>query len=106
MESQEHFDILIIGAGISGIDAAYHLQTTFPGKTYGYEMVSGAVLASTGVARDPRLCGQANHCHWKRRYGGFLVSHCDARDLAPDKFRGDRGNGSEIEGLRAGERRS
>jgi monooxygenase len=34
MESQEHFDILIIGAGISGIDAAYHLQTTFPGKTY------------------------------------------------------------------------
>lgn len=34
METQEHFDILIIGAGISGIDAAYRLQTAFPGKTY------------------------------------------------------------------------
>jgi cation diffusion facilitator CzcD-associated flavoprotein CzcO len=34
MESQEHFDILIMGAGISGIDAAYHLQTAFPRKTY------------------------------------------------------------------------
>src|SRR5271154_4917295 len=34
METQEHFDILIIGAGISGVDAAYRLQTAFPGKTY------------------------------------------------------------------------
>jgi cation diffusion facilitator CzcD-associated flavoprotein CzcO len=34
METQEHFDILIVGAGISGIDAAYRLQTAFPGKTY------------------------------------------------------------------------
>src|SRR5580700_5209075 len=36
----------------------------------GHESVSGAVLASTGVARGPRLCRQANYCHWKRCYGG------------------------------------
>jgi len=30
----EHFDVLIVGAGISGIGAAYHLQTKCPGKTY------------------------------------------------------------------------
>ena len=29
-----HYDAIIIGAGISGISAAYHLQTYNPGKTY------------------------------------------------------------------------
>lgn len=29
-----HFDVLIVGAGISGIDAAYHLQQRHPGKTF------------------------------------------------------------------------
>lgn len=30
----EHFDVLIMGAGLSGIDAAYHLQKRCPKKTY------------------------------------------------------------------------
>jgi monooxygenase len=29
----EHFDVLIVGAGLSGIGAAYHLQTELPSKT-------------------------------------------------------------------------
>lgn len=29
-----HFDVLIVGAGISGIDAAYHLQTYLPEKSF------------------------------------------------------------------------
>ncbi|MAL78400.1 MAG: FAD-containing monooxygenase EthA [Sneathiella sp.] len=29
-----YFDVLIIGAGISGIDAAYHLQKNCPGKSF------------------------------------------------------------------------
>src|SRR5436305_11004894 len=32
--AQEHFDVLIIGAGLSGIGAACHLQADCPGKTY------------------------------------------------------------------------
>ncbi len=32
--SSEHFDILIVGAGLSGIGAGYHLQTHCPGKSY------------------------------------------------------------------------
>jgi len=30
----EHFDVLIVGAGISGIGAAYHLQDCCPNKSY------------------------------------------------------------------------
>lgn len=30
----EHFDVLIVGAGLSGVGAAVHLQTTCPGRSY------------------------------------------------------------------------
>jgi cation diffusion facilitator CzcD-associated flavoprotein CzcO len=33
-QTPEHFDVLIVGAGISGIDAAYHLQQQCPGKRF------------------------------------------------------------------------
>jgi cation diffusion facilitator CzcD-associated flavoprotein CzcO len=32
--SVEHFDVLIVGAGLSGIGAAWHLQKECPGKSY------------------------------------------------------------------------
>jgi cation diffusion facilitator CzcD-associated flavoprotein CzcO len=30
----EHFDVIVVGAGISGVGAAYHLRTQCPGKTF------------------------------------------------------------------------
>jgi cation diffusion facilitator CzcD-associated flavoprotein CzcO len=30
----EHYDVLIVGAGISGIGAAYHIKTRCPGRTF------------------------------------------------------------------------
>jgi len=30
----EYFDVLIVGAGLSGIGAAWHLQDKCPGKCY------------------------------------------------------------------------
>jgi monooxygenase len=30
----EHFDVLIMGVGLSGIDAAYHLQKLCPRKSF------------------------------------------------------------------------
>src|SRR5438034_1180213 len=30
----EHFDVLIVGAGITGIDGAYHLSTQCPDKSF------------------------------------------------------------------------
>ncbi len=32
--SRTHFDVVIIGAGLSGVGAAHHLQAQCPGKTY------------------------------------------------------------------------
>lgn len=34
IEAGSHLDVAIIGAGISGIDAAYHLQRAFPDKSF------------------------------------------------------------------------
>ena len=31
---QDHVDVLIVGAGLSGIGAAYHLQKNCPGKSF------------------------------------------------------------------------
>src|SRR5205823_14011864 len=33
-QHQHHVDVLIVGAGLSGIAAAYHLQAACPGKSY------------------------------------------------------------------------
>ena len=30
----EHFDVVIIGGGLSGVGAGYHLQTNCPSRTY------------------------------------------------------------------------
>src|SRR6478609_9201016 len=32
--AQDHFDVLIVGAGLSGIGAGYHLQANCPGRSY------------------------------------------------------------------------
>src|ERR1700747_1220995 len=33
-QAAEHFDVLIVGAGISGIGSAYHLATQLPGTSF------------------------------------------------------------------------
>jgi monooxygenase len=33
-EMSEHFDVIVVGAGLSGIGAAHHLSTRCPGKTF------------------------------------------------------------------------
>ena len=56
-----HFDVLIAGAGISGIGSAYHLQTQCPGKSYlildALESYGGTWLTHTypGIRSDSDL---------------------------------------------------
>ena len=49
----EHFDVLIIGAGLSGIGAAWHLQKRCPGKSYAIFEGRGAIGGTWDLFRYP-----------------------------------------------------
>ncbi len=49
----EHFDVLIIGAGLSGIGAAWHLQKRLPQKSYAIFEGRGAIGGTWDLFRYP-----------------------------------------------------
>lgn len=49
----EHLDVLIIGAGLSGIGAAYHLQTHCPGRSYAVVEARTAMGGTWDLFRYP-----------------------------------------------------
>lgn len=51
----EHVDVLIVGAGISGIDAAYHLQKRCPGKSYAIMEGRDAIGGTWDLFRYPGI---------------------------------------------------
>ena len=51
----EHFDVLIVGAGLSGIGAAYHLQRDCPGKTYAILEARGVIGGTWDLFRYPGI---------------------------------------------------
>ena len=51
----EHLDVLIVGAGISGIDAAWHLQKRCPGKTYAILEVRTRIGGTWDLFRYPGI---------------------------------------------------
>jgi monooxygenase len=56
--ARDHFDVIIVGAGLSGIGAAKHLQDNCPGKTYaileGREAIGGTwdIFRYPGIRSD------------------------------------------------------
>ena len=54
METQ-HFDVVIVGAGLSGIGAAYHLQHRLPGKTYAILEARDAIGGTWDLFRYPGI---------------------------------------------------
>ena len=51
----QHFDVLIIGAGLSGIGAAYHLQKHCPQKTFAILEGRGAIGGTWDLFRYPGI---------------------------------------------------
>jgi cation diffusion facilitator CzcD-associated flavoprotein CzcO len=49
----EHFDVLIVGAGLSGIGAAHHLQAAFPARTYAILEARDAIGGTWDLFRYP-----------------------------------------------------
>ncbi len=51
----QHFDVLIVGAGLSGIGAAWHLQDKCPGKSYAILEGRGAIGGTWDLFRYPGI---------------------------------------------------
>ncbi|MFE3060000.1 flavin-containing monooxygenase [Nocardia sp. NPDC059239] len=51
----EHLDVLILGAGLSGIGAAYYVQQHLPGKTYAILEARGALGGTWDLFRYPGI---------------------------------------------------
>lgn len=49
----EHFDVLVVGAGLSGIGAGYHLQTSCPAKSYAILEAREAIGGTWDLFRYP-----------------------------------------------------
>ncbi len=53
--STEHVDVLIVGAGLSGIGAGYHLQTNCPHRTYAIVEAREAIGGTWDLFRYPGI---------------------------------------------------
>lgn len=51
----EHFDVVIVGAGLSGIGAGYHLQKKLPGKTHAILEAREAIGGTWDLFRYPGI---------------------------------------------------
>lgn len=55
MESPKHVDVVIVGAGLSGIGAACHLQRDLPGKSYAILETRQAIGGTWDIFRYPGI---------------------------------------------------
>ena len=77
----EHVDVLIVGAGLSGIGAACHLQHDCPGKTYAILEGRDAIGGTWDLFRYPGIRSDSRHVHAR------LLASSRGRDAEGDRRR-------------------
>ena len=90
--SSEHFDVLIVGAGISGIGAAYRLQERCPGKTFAILEGRGAIGGTWDLFRFPGIRSDSDMftlCYPFRPWTGsqMIVDGTSIRDYVEETAR-------------------
>jgi len=55
LDAMDHLDVLVVGAGVSGIDAAYRLQTECPGKGFAILEARDAIGGTWDLFRFPGI---------------------------------------------------
>ena len=63
----EHFDVLIVGAGLSGIGAAYYLQAKCPSKRFAILEGRNTVGGTSDSAVDCRAAAREGYGAYRRR---------------------------------------
>ncbi|MHC2577168.1 cation diffusion facilitator CzcD-associated flavoprotein CzcO [Bradyrhizobium diazoefficiens] len=62
-EAKEHVDVLIVGAGLSGVGAGYHLQSKCPTKSYVILEGRDCIGGTWDLFRYPRHPFGQRHVH-------------------------------------------
>ncbi len=84
----EHVDVLIIGAGISGIGAAYYLQRDLPGKSYAILEARHAIGGTWDLFRYPGIRSDSDLYTFGYEFKPWLSSQAIAdADLILDYLR-------------------
>ena len=90
--ASEHFDVLIVGAGLSGIGAGYHLQQKCPGKSYVILEGRDCIGGTWDLFRYPGIRSDSRHVHARLFVQAVDRAEGDRRRAADPELRArDRG---------------
>jgi monooxygenase len=77
--SPEHVDVLIIGAGLSGIGAGHHVQSECPGKSYAILEARDCIGGTWDLFRYPGIRSDSDM---------YTRGHRPAHPLSPSRGAG------------------
>ncbi len=85
--SLEHLDVLIVGAGLSGIGAAHHLQANCPRKTYAILEAREAIGGTWDLFRYPGIRSDSDMYTLGYRFRPWKDAQVDRRRAGDPRLR-------------------